>query len=330
MFPLPLKIAGLGRYLPKRVVPSSEVEKLCGLPTGWIEQKTGVRERRWVDGETNSLMGAEAAREAVAAAGIEVGDIDLIVNASGSQEQAIPDGAPLIQRQLGLEKSGLPCFSVHATCLSFLVALDLCAELLRGGRYRRILLVTADIGSCGINFKEPESASLIGDAATAAVLTLPGSDEPGQLLAARLETYSEGADLTCIRGGGSTKHPNNPATLPEDNLFHMNGPKVFRLAHHYLGGFLERVRPGLSKGLGTIKLVVPHQASMFAVRSLRKFGFPDEQVVVNLDHLGNCISASIPSAIYDAAHDGRLQRGDEVLLIGTGAGLSFGAAILRY
>ncbi|HEY3351730.1 MAG TPA: 3-oxoacyl-[acyl-carrier-protein] synthase III C-terminal domain-containing protein [Polyangia bacterium] len=331
MFPLPLKIAGIGRYLPSRVVPSAELEARCGLTPGWIERKTGVRERRWASGdETNSFMGAQAAREAVAAAGLALTDVDLIVNASGSQEQAIPDGGPLIQRQLGLETSGVGCLSVHATCLSFIAAVDVAASFLATGRAHRVLVVSADIGSAGINFAEPESASLIGDAAAALVLTRPAEGEPSRLLAARLETYSAGADLTCIRGGGTRRHPNHAETRPEDNLFHMEGPAVYRMAHQHLGGFLDRVRPGLAHGLGAIALVVPHQASLFAVRSLRKYGMPDDRVMLNVDRLGNCIATSIPSALYDAVQQGRVRRGDEILLLGTGAGLSLGAAILTY
>jgi 3-oxoacyl-[acyl-carrier-protein] synthase-3 len=330
LFPLSLKIAGLGRYLPTRVVTNVELEARCALPSGWIEQKTGVRERRWASGESNSFMGAQAAREALAAASLAPGELDLIINASGSQEQAIPDGAPLIQRELGLADSGIGCLSVHATCLSFVVALDLAASLLGTGRARRVLLVSADIGSVGLNLREPESACLIGDAAAAVVLTTAAPEEPSRLLSARLETYSAGADLTCIRGGGSRRHPNHPETRPEDNLFHMDGPSVYRMAHRLLGPFLERLRPGLSQGLGNIALVVPHQASLFAVRSLRRFQFPDERVIVNLDRLGNCIATSIPSALYDAHAQGRLRRGDEVLLLGTGAGLSLGGAIFVY
>src|SRR5688572_23706618 len=216
MFPLPLKIVGVGRYLPERVVPSSEVETLCGLPAGWIERRSGVRERRWVSGETNASMGAAAAREAVAAAGLALTDIDLILNASGTPEQAIPDGGPLIQRQLGLGASGIASLSVHATCLSFLAALDMSANLLATGRYHNILIVSAEIGSVGINVREPESASLMGDAAAAVVVTRTLEGESACLLAARLETYGDGADLTAIRGGGSRRHPNHADTRPED------------------------------------------------------------------------------------------------------------------
>ena len=118
--PQQLKIAGLGRYLPERVVPSAEVEALWYSPAGWIERHSGVRERRWATTETSSYMGAQAAREAVAESGLELSDTDLIVNASGTPEQAIPDGGPLVQRQLGLATPVSPARSVHATCPSFI------------------------------------------------------------------------------------------------------------------------------------------------------------------------------------------------------------------
>lgn len=330
MFPLPLKIIGVGRYLPERLVPSREVESLCGLPAGWIERRSGVRERRWVTGETSSCMGAAAAREAVASAGLALTDIDLILNASGTPEQAIPDGGPLIQRQLGLGASGIASLSVHATCLSFLAALDLSANLLATRRYKNILIVSAEIGSVGINLHEPESASLLGDAAAAVVVTRASEGEASCLLAARLETYGDGADLTAIRGGGSRWHPNHAGTRPEDNLFHMDGPQVLRMALRYSGGFLERLRPGLSKSLGSIRLVVPHQPSKMGLKALELFGWPPGQIVRTLDRLGNCVAASIPCTLYEAVCAGRLERGEEVLLVGTGAGLSLGGVILKY
>ncbi len=328
--PLPLKLIGLGRYLPERVVPSREVEALCGLPAGWIERRSGVRERRWATTETSSYMGAQAAREAVAEAGLALTDIDLILNASGTPEQAIPDGGPLIQRQLGLGGSGIAALSVHATCLSFLAAIDLSSNLLATGRYKNILIVTAEIGSVGINFKEPESASLIGDAAAAVVVTRTPAGEASAVQAARFETYGEGADHTAIRGAGSRRPPNHPDTRPEDNLFHMNGPEVLRMALTRSAPFLEQLRPGLSKGLGSIKLVVPHQPSKVGLRAMQMFGWPAAQTVMTLDRLGNCVAASLPATLYEAVRGGRIQRGEELLLVGTGAGLSLGGVILTF
>src|SRR5258706_989106 len=168
---LPLKIIGLGRYLPKRIVPSSELEAMCGLSAGWVERRNAVRERRWVTDETSFFMSAKAACEALDEAGLKPNQLDLIINASGTAEQAIPDTGALIQRQLGLGHSGIPAMSVNTTCLSFVAAMDVAANFLQNGRYKNILIASADVASCGINPKEPESASLVGDAAAAAVVT---------------------------------------------------------------------------------------------------------------------------------------------------------------
>ncbi len=326
----PLKIAGLGRYLPERVVKNAELEALWNLPAGWIERHNGVRERRWVGAETNSMMGAEAAGEALGEAGLKLEDIDLILNASGTAEQAIPDTAALIQRQLGLGKSGIPCLSVHMTCLSFIAALDLSANLLATGRYRHILIVSADIASCGLNPQEPESATLLGDAAAAVVVTLAKPGESSLLHHALLRTYGDGAYFTAIAGAGTRHHPNHPATRPEDNLFHMDGQAVLRMVRTYDKAYLEELYPGLSGGLGDINAVVPHQASKVGLLMLGRYGWPEDKIMRTLEWLGNCVAASIPVTLYEAVRAGRIQRGDKILLVGTGAGLSMGGLVITY
>ncbi len=325
-----VKIAGLGRYLPEHVVSNSEVEQRCGLPTGWIEQRTGVLERRWVGQESNAFMAAQAAQEAIENAGLVATDIDLIINASGTQQQSIPDGGALLQRELGLGNSGTPCFSVHATCLSFLMALEIASNFLASGRYHHILISSAEIASRGINFKQPESATLLGDAAAAAVVTKTPNGEAAAIHAFHFETYGKGADLAEVRGGGTRKHPNQPNITPEDNLFSMNGPQLLKLTHQHSTDFLERLQPGLSQGLGDIRLVIPHQASMLGLRLLNRFGWPQEKVAITLDKLGNTVAASIPVTLYQVVQNRQVQRGDKILLVGTGAGLSLGGVILTY
>ncbi len=326
----PLKIAGLGCYLPPQIVTNAEVEARCQLPAGWIEQRTGVQERRWATTETNAFMAARAAEAAIAQAGIPLRNLDLIINASGTQMQGIPDGGPLLQRELGLAESGIACFSVHATCLSFLMALDVAASLLTTGRYHTILVASAEIASRGINFKEPESAALLGDAAAAVVLTRPAHAEASAVHASHFETYSIGANLAEVRGGGTRCHPNHPDTTPADNLFHMSGPQLLKLTRQHSSRFLETLRPGLATGLNTIKWVVPHQASLLGLRMLQFFGWPTERILISLDRLGNTVAASIPVTLYQGVHNGQIERGDEILLVGTGAGLSLGGVILTY
>jgi len=330
--PLPVKIAGIGRYVPRRVVPNAEVETLCGLPLGTIGQTAaGVKERRWIQGEeSNSFMGARAAEEAMEEAGVTIRDIDLILNASGTQERVIPDGGPLLQRQLGMADSGLPCMSIHATCLSFLWAFDVAAHFLHTGQHRRILIVSSDVGSRNTNPAEVESFVLFGDAAASVVVTRPGEGEPGCLHSYVMRTYGEGADYTRVLTG-TARPPHLPDARVEDSLFHMEGKQVYRLAKKYGADTLERIRPGLSRGLGDIRVVVPHQASGLAIRAYAKHhGWPMEKIAVTIDWLGNTIAASIPATLYDVIRQGRVERGDKLLLVGTGAGLSLGGAIITY
>ena len=327
---LPLKIIGLGRYLPKRIVPNSELETLCGLPAGWVERRNGVRERRWVTDETSSFMSAEAAREALDEAKLKPNQLDLIINASGTGEQAIPDTSALIQRQLGLGNSGIPAMTVHTTCLSFVAGMDVAANFLQNRRYKNILIASCDVASCGINPKEPESASLVGDAAAAVVVTKSAEGEKSILHQAHFKTYGDGAYLTSIMGGGSRFHPRFKNHNPENDLFHMDGPAVLRMVREIAADFLEELYPGLSKSLVDIDVVVPHQASKVGLMMLERFGWPHSKIMSTLETLGNCVAASIPATLYQAVRDGNIQRGHKVLIAGTGAGLSIGGLVLTY
>jgi 3-oxoacyl-[acyl-carrier-protein] synthase-3 len=199
------------------------------------------------------------------------------------------------------------------------------------GAHRRILVVSADISSRALDFTQPEASTLFGDMAAAVVVGRTGAGERSCVHASRLETFGVGADLTAILGGGTTRHPNRPGALPEDNLFHMEGRKVARLSVRYAAEVLERLQPGLSEGLGGIDWVVPHQASLLGMHTLtRLFNFPEERVVSTLATLGNCVAASIPGTLYEAVRSGKLRRGQKVLMVGTGAGLSIGGIILTY
>lgn len=329
--PYPVRIAGVGRYLPRRVVDNATVERRVGLPLGTIDRThAGVVTRRWAErDETNSFMAAEAAREALDDAGVEAADLDLIVNASGSQEQAVPDGGPLVQRQLGLGESGIPTFTLHSTCLSFLNALDVVGALVQAGRYRKVLVVTSEIPSSSLNPEDIESACLFGDAATAVVLTPTPAGEASAVVRARFETYGDGADYTRVLGGGTRRHPNDPDTRPEDNLFEMDGRRIMAFATRLIPGFLERLDPPLLVGEG-VEWVVPHQPSQLALQVLGRYGFEDARIGVTIDHLGNCGAASAPATLYEMVRDGRIQRGDRLLLIATGAGLGLGGVVVVY
>ncbi len=336
----PVRIAGIGRYLPPEIVTNDELERRFDLTQGWIAAKTGVLERRRADvaaGETASVMGAAALTEALESAEVAAQDLDLIINASGTPEQAIPDGGPLIQRELGLERSGIPCFTVHATCLSFVAALDVAASMLTAGTQRRIAIVSTEIGSKGVNGVDPKSESLWGDAAAAVVLEAAPAGSASALERVLFRTWSEGADLTSIRGGGTKLHPSRKDAAPEDLHFTMNGQAVLQMCLRRAGRFFAELHPPLRRdgmdGTGRgdrIDVAITHQPSKAGLEAMERFGVAADRTVVTLDRLGNCVAASLPCTLYEAVRSQRLQRGDRALLFGTGAGLSMAGALLTF
>jgi 3-oxoacyl-[acyl-carrier-protein] synthase-3 len=330
--PLSVRIAGLGHYLPERRVLNAEIEEQLGLKPGWIARATGVLERRRASGDdTNSRMAAKAAQRALAAAGMQIEDIDLIVGASASPEQMIPCTAALVQRELGAPAGRSACFDINATCLSFAVALQLIAPLIASGVYKTVLLFSSEVIAESLNPNEPESASLMGDAAAAAILTMASDAEPGRIHLSRFATFSDSAHLTQILGGGTRCHPNNPRNKPETNQFSMQGPSVFRAASRVLPKFVDDFFETVGWSSAMVDLVVPHQASGHAITHLAsRLGFSEAQVFVNLPRRGNCVAASLPLAMSEAAEEGKLRRGDHVLLLGTGAGLTLGAVAMTY
>ena len=327
---LRVQIAGLGTALPARVVPSSEIELELGLPLGWCEGVTGVRERRRATVETTVSLAAEAARIAMESAG-NVSPIDLIIGASSAPQQAIPCTAALLQRELKLENGGSFCCDINATCLSFLVALDMAAKWIASGASQSALIFSSETTRQSLNHREPESYALIGDGAAAAVLIAAPADSSSAIEYSQWATHSSGADLTQFLGAGTRHHPNDPQTSPEMNLFSMQGRAVFRMAARELPPFLDRFFERCDWERSDVRTLIPHQASRMGLEFLTsRCGFQNEQIFSNLAMRGNCVAASIPLALADAATAGRINRGDQVLLLGTGAGFSMGAIALTY
>ena len=328
---LPVKIAGLGWYLPEQRITNEQLEKQLGFPSRWIERATGVQERRHATTETTLSMATHACHMALDAAALDVGDIDVIICASSAPQQAIPCTAALLQRSLHAPEGASACFDLNATCMGFLFALHTAAHLIAANVYRNVLICNSELASRSINYHERESAVLFGDAAAAAVVTKSQSHEESGLWHALFETYSSGADSAQIVGGGTLHHPNDPATVPEMNMFHMHGPALFKQARQLLEPFLDRFFCKLDWERAQVDVVVPHQASRHGLELLtRRLGFRHEQIIDDLARRGNCVSASIPLALAEAVSNGRIQRGNRVLLIGTGAGLTLGALALTF
>lgn len=329
---VPLQLVSMGKALPARRVTSAELETRMRLEPGWIAARSGVEIRHYAeDSDSNASLGAAALQQALDRAGLNFTDIDLLINASGSYDHPIPDTSCLIQRALGQGDSGVPCFSVDATCLSFISALDVAAAFIGTGRYRRIAIVSSEISSRSLNDNEWESATLLGDGAAAAIVQRTPEGESSAMLAARMETYGNSAFHIHIPAGGNARHPRHADVNPEEFTLTMNGIAVLTKAFRRLRSFRRELLSGLDFTLEEIDLFVPHQASRVALDKIRKLlNLSEDQCVDILATHGNCIAASIPMALHDAIQAGRLQRGQRFCLLGTGSGLSLGAMVLRY
>lgn len=325
----PVRILGSGVALPEDVVTSRELDLRLGLAAGTVEKKTGVRQRHVETRRSAAALGADAARAAMLAAGLAFGELDCLVMASGTPDQAMPCNAALLHHELGLER--LPAFDLGASCLGFLVALDTLATLIAAGHYRHVLVVASDIASCGLDWRQLEASGIFGDGAAAFVLG-PAGDSSSALVAARFETYSHGAHWCEIPGGGSRHHPSRISEpFAPLALFKMDGKAVFRLAAEKLPGFVGGLLEGAGKTIADIDVVVPHQASAHALQFVRKkFAIGRDRMVDIYAEHGNQVAASLPTALHHAIAAGRLRRGGHALLIGTGAGVGFGGAILCY
>lgn len=329
--PLAIKIVGLGKYLPEKIVTSAELEKQLNIPSGWVAQTTGVVSRRYASGETVSQMAASAAQSALRMAGMQPADLDAIIGASASVRQAIPCTAAFVQRELGAPDGESACFDLNATCLGFVFALQTAAHLIAAGVYKNVLIFSSELATFSRNPNQWESAVLFGDGAAAAVVSAAQPGEASVIWHSRFVTYSSGAELTQLVGGGTLHHPNDPATTPEMNMFDMDGPSVFKKAARLVPPFLNEFAKTSGIKNGDYDQVIPHQASGHGLKLLTtRFGFHPERVFNHIHERGNCISASIPLALTEAVEAGRVKRGDKVLLLGTGAGLSVGGLAFTF
>ena len=319
-----VKITGVGLYLPPKIETAEELASKINKSTQWIIEKSGVNERRVSEIDVDE-MGAIAGKQALG----NGEKPDLIINASGVPKQTIPDTSTFYQRALGFE--GIPSFSIHCTCLSFITAVNTASSLINSKTYKRILIISSDRGTIGRNFQEPESSSLLGDGAAAVVLEPSNSLEESELIYFNMKTWPSGANLTEVRGGGTNKHPQNPETTISDNLFTMDGPAIYKIARKQVYKMMLKTLKETGLERKNIDWVIPHQASGKAVDAyVSSGGFKPEKVINIISEYGNCVAASVPMALSIAVMDGKIKRGQTVLLIGTGAGLSAACALIKY
>ena len=326
----PVRILGTGAHRPSRIVTSVDLDSAHGRVPGESEARSGVSSRRWVGPEeTSSVMAASAVSAALAVAGLEAGDLDAVIVSAVAPEQPMPTTAVLTLVALGVDGGRCDAFDVNASCVGFLTGLRIAQDGLDAGRWDRVAVVASEIASKGLDHTHTEASALFGDGAGAVVLGRTAPGEGSAVLASRSAVWPAAAQACRIEGGGTRWNPMTPPEHPSAYLFQMDGAALLRQVARHLPGFLRDVSERAGIDVGDVDVVVPHQASGVGLRYLRSVARPDAVVDILAEH-GNQVSASIPTALDHAVRTGRLTRGSTALLLGTGAGLTLAATVVRY
>lgn len=318
------RIAGIGSYLPDKVVTNHDLEKTMDTSDEWIRERTGIKRRHIAgDDETTSSMGMEAARRAMDMAGVGAEDIDLIVVGTATPDKVFPATACIIQRQLGV--TGSPAFDVHAACSGFLFGLDLANRYIQTGGARTAIVIGAETLSRITNWEDRGTAVLFGDGAGAVVLQ--AADEPG-ILATHIHADGRYEELLQVEQGVSVGYD---ITRAGGAFITMEGNAVFRRAVATFDSIARETIADVDGHLDDIDWFVPHQANMRIIKAAaKKLDMPMERVIATVDEHANTSAASIPLAMDLAVRDGRIQRGNTLLLAAFGAGFTWGSAMLRF
>jgi 3-oxoacyl-[acyl-carrier-protein] synthase-3 len=325
---LPVEIAGLGRYLPERVLDNHELERMVDTSDEWIVQRTGISERRLAaDHEATSDLAIAAARQALEAAEIEGAELDAVLVATCTPDYSFPATACLVQSALGADRAFGA--DLEAACSGFLFGLSWATSLISAGMARNVLLVGAETLSRFTDYTDRRSCILFGDGAGAAVLR--ASTNGGEVLYTELGCDGSWPEILTIPAGGS-RHPASHKTVDGHKHFmYLHGREVFKLAVNKLIELIQRLPEKTGIGLDEIKLVIPHQSNVRIIRSaMERTGLDMGRSYVNIDRVGNTSAASIPIAMSEATEEGRLERGDLVLLLAFGGGITWGSALIRY
>jgi 3-oxoacyl-[acyl-carrier-protein] synthase-3 len=324
-----IKILGTGVSVPARILTHDALDAQLGIPAGSSLKVTGIRSRHVCTTETATGMGAAAGRRALEASGLAWEDVDCIVATSATMDQALPYNAAMIHAELGIPGRRMT-FDIGSSCMSFLTGLDVASHLIAAGRFRNVMLVSADIASFSADFRKLKENGIFGDGAAACVLGRADAEESCEILASASITLSEGIGHCQIKACGSRFHRRTPGSNG-NALFEMNGKAVFALVARELPGFVENLLGQAGVAMEEIDLVVPHQASHTALRHVVKLLNLDEAKLVDIypTH-GNQVGASLPTALHHGLKHHPVARGSKILLLGSGAGVTIGGMVLVY
>jgi 3-oxoacyl-[acyl-carrier-protein] synthase-3 len=323
---IPVGVLGAGKYVPERILTNKELESMVETNDEWIVSRTGIKERRIAaDHQATSDLALEAAKIAMANAGISADQLDLIIVATVTPDMAFPSTACILQEKLGARKAA--AFDLSAACSGFVYGLANASNFIATGVYQYALVIGADCLSKITDYTDRNTCILFGDGAGAVVI---GAVPEGRgFLSFELGSDGSGGELLKLEGGGSR----NPASLETvDKRLHyiyMAGAEVFKFAVRIMGNAADEALRKAGWQKNDIDLLIPHQANIRIIQSsLSKLGLTEDKCMINVDKYGNMSAASIPVALAEAVEQGKVKEGDRLLLVGFGGGLTWGASAL--
>ncbi len=323
-----MKIAGMGYYVPPHVLTNFDLEKMIDTSDSWIVERTGIRERRLGSREVStSDLAREAALACLKDAGVSPVDIDLIIVASASPDHLFPATACLVQHAIGALNAA--AFDMEIGCTGFIYALATGTQYVASGMYKNVLVVGAECLSRLVDWTDRTTCCLFGDGAGAALLA---EGQPGEgILGFHLGVDGSGGNLLSLPAG-CARMPASKDTLEKRlHHIHMEGKPVFKFAVKIIDSAVTKVLEKCGRSPEDIGVLIPHQANLRIIESAcARFGIPRERVMVNIDKYGNTSSASVPIAMCEALAEGRIRKGDLVVLVAFGAGLSYGSAAITW
>ncbi len=326
------RILGTGSYLPEKILTNDDIAKRVDTNHQWIVERTGIHTRRIGDhdkDETPSGMAARAARKALEAANLEPNDIDFIIFSTTLPDMFFPNTASVLQQKLGITNQ-CGCIDINAACTGWTYAVPMADAMIKTGMYKRILVIGSEMTSTFNNWDDRNTCILFGDGAGAVILGATESDE-SQIYSSTLTADSTKKDHLYMAAGGSAKRVTQEILDNNEQWLTMNGQEVFKAAVKTMASLSEKVISDANKSMEDVDWFIPHQANLRIIEAVgNRFKFPLEKVVVNVDKYANTSSATVPIALDEAIRDGRIKRGDNILIAAFGAGLTAGAIFLKY
>ena len=323
------EIKSLATYVPPHLLTNEDLEKLVDTNNDWILQRTGIRERHIVDpGVATSDLAKEAAVKAIERAGLTPNDIDLIIVGTVTPDMLFPSTACLVQHKIGASRAW--GFDLSAACSAFTYSLTVGAKMVSSGAAKNVLVIGADVMSSIIDYTDRSTCVLFGDGAGAVVLG-PASEDGYGMLDFEHQVDGSGGPALCMPAGGSRMPASHETVDQRLHYVKQEGQTVFKFAVTKTGEMCERLLRRNALTANDIDLFVSHQANRRIITlAAERLGLPPDKVVINIERFGNTTAATIPLALNDAVQDGRLKRGDRVLLASVGAGFTVGAMLMRW